>query len=73
MACIRCGKCRSACPEQLYPDVIASPLIFSITETESFSESGMLCSGCRLCNSVCPSHIPLAQIISLLNSKKEPS
>ncbi len=68
-ACIRCGKCRSVCPEHLFPDILASPLLFNLSDEEFFSGSTALCSACKLCNSVCPSRIPLAQIISLL--KKE--
>ncbi len=67
--CIRCGKCRSVCPEHLFPDVLASPLLFDIPDEEFFSGSTVLCSACKLCNSVCPARIPLAQIIALL--KKE--
>ena len=66
-ACIRCGKCREACPEQLFPDILAGSLLFTDKPPVLFNESSVLCSGCNLCNSVCPSHIPLAQIISLLN------
>ncbi len=69
-ACIRCGRCRRACPEQLFPDVLAAPLLFATPDDGFFSEGASLCSGCRLCNAVCPSHIPLAQSISLLT--KEP-
>lgn len=69
-ACIRCGKCRGACPEHLYPDILAAPLLFDITDDGSFSASVSLCSGCKLCNAVCPSHIPLAQIISLLDKEE---
>lgn len=66
-ACIRCGRCRKVCPEQLFPDLLAGKMLFTDRPDDFFSESSALCSGCRLCNSVCPSHIPLAQIISLLN------
>ncbi len=69
VACIRCGKCRSVCPERLFPDILASPMLFDIPDEVFFSGSLVLCSGCKLCNSACPSRIPLAQIISLL--KKE--
>ena len=36
-ACIRCGNCRGVCPEQLYPDVIASPVIFGVPDDGYFS------------------------------------
>ena len=68
-ACIRCGKCRRACPEHLFPDLLASPKLFAVSDEMFFRESAVLCSGCKLCNAVCPSRIPLAQIIDLL--KKE--
>lgn len=66
-ACIRCGRCRQACPEQLYPDILASPVLFSPPGDGFFNASVSLCSGCGICNAVCPSHVPLSQIISLLN------
>lgn len=66
VACIRCGKCRSVCPENLCPDLLASPVLFSVPVDNIFTESTALCSLCNLCNSVCPSRIPLSQIISLL-------
>ena len=69
VACIRCGKCRNVCPEHLFPDILASPMLFDIPDEVFFSGSLVLCSGCKLCNAACPSRIPLAQILALL--KKE--
>lgn len=63
--CIRCGKCRRICPEGLYPDLMyrhqtgGKPIGIDLVKTAA------LCSGCCLCNSVCPSRLPLSQTIAL--------
>lgn len=64
--CIRCGKCRTICPEGLFPDLMfrhclgGKPVGAELVKTADF------CSGCALCNSVCPARIPLCQTIELL-------
>lgn len=60
-SCIHCGRCRSICPEKLYPD-----LIFNNRNNKELIKTASLCSGCNLCNSVCPSRISLSQTISLV-------
>ncbi|MCR5217348.1 4Fe-4S dicluster-binding protein [Treponema sp.] len=60
-SCIHCGRCRSICPENLYPD-----LIFNYRNDRDLIKTASLCSGCNLCNSVCPSRLSLSQTISLV-------
>ena len=64
--CVRCGKCRAVCPEDLYPD-----LLFSTQRTDAVIKTAVLCTDCNLCNSVCPSRLPLSQSISLLMEQNE--
>ena len=69
--CVRCGKCRTICPEGLYPDLMfrhslgGKPVGTELVKTTDF------CSGCALCNSVCPSRLPLCQTIELLRKNKD--
>ncbi|MBB5218362.1 4Fe-4S dicluster domain-containing protein [Treponema rectale] len=63
-SCIHCGRCRSICPEHLYPD-----MIFHNRNDRDLINTAMLCSGCNLCNTVCPSRIALSQTISLVRGK----
>ncbi len=69
VSCIQCGKCRSICPESLCPDLIAAPLLSH--SNNLFTESAELCSHCCLCNTVCPSRIPLSQLIELVGKRGE--
>lgn len=63
-SCIHCGRCRGICPEHLYPD-----MIFHNRNDRDLINTAMLCSGCNLCNTVCPSRIALSQTISLVRGK----
>ncbi len=68
--CIRCGKCRRICPEQLYPDLMSYPVLYKEGIDASLAAAMQLCSQCGLCNSVCPSRIPLSQIIHFIREEK---
>ena len=69
-SCVRCGGCRRVCPENLYPDLLYSRLNGMDKQIKKeILETSLLCSSCALCNSVCPSRLPLSQSIALL--KKE--
>jgi Na+-translocating ferredoxin:NAD+ oxidoreductase subunit B len=60
LACIRCGLCQEACPENLVPQEL-----YWYCRTESWpaaAERGLdACIECGLCNQVCPSNIDLLQ------------
>ncbi|MDZ7738974.1 MAG: electron transport complex subunit RsxC [Bacteroidales bacterium] len=63
-ACIRCGKCISACPMGLEPY-----LLMTLTEKEMFErlekESLMDCMECGSCSYICPANRPLLDYIRL--------
>jgi electron transport complex protein RnfC len=64
--CIRCGNCKAICPSGLEPAVLFSYMCgIKITEP-AYIASAALCEDCVLCNTVCPSRLPLCQYISLL-------
>lgn len=67
--CINCGKCRSICPEKIYPDIMYRHSIGGKIDDLAILKTAELCSDCSLCNAVCPSRLPLSQTISLLRSQ----
>ncbi len=70
--CIRCGKCRAICPEGIFPDLLFRHRIGGKPVGNDLMQTSLLCSGCALCNSVCPARLPLCQIIELVrNSNNE--
>jgi electron transport complex protein RnfC len=60
--CIRCSKCISACPVYLHPIQIVEAV-----EKGDFKRAKQLyindCIGCGICSYVCPTGIPLSNII----------
>lgn len=64
--CIRCGNCRSICPEGIFPDLIFRHQTGGKTIGVDLVQTAKICSGCCLCNSVCPARLPLCQTIALL-------
>ena len=70
--CVRCGKCRSICPEGIFPDLIYRHCNGGKKIGREMLSTSALCSGCCLCNSVCPSRLPLCQTIeNLRNTENE--
>lgn len=58
--CLRCGRCVSACPMGLVPNML-EPLVLA-RQYERFEEAGgMNCIECGSCTYVCPAHHPLTQ------------
>ncbi len=59
-ACIRCGLCVDACPEDLLPQQL-----YWFAQGKAYDKAKehrlMDCTECSLCHAVCPSHIPLVQ------------
>ncbi len=70
--CIRCGKCRLACPEELFPDLMYRHVVDNFEISTEMKKTSFLCTGCNLCNSSCPARLSLSQAIeSLRNSTYE--
>lgn len=70
-ACIRCVRCRTICPEGLYPDLMFLHRTGGKSPGPELLATADLCSFCALCNSVCPARLPLSQTISLLRSASD--
>ncbi|MFA6936774.1 MAG: hypothetical protein WCQ67_00925 [Treponema sp.] len=68
--CIRCGKCRIICPEGIFPDLIFRHKTGGKPIGKDLVKTANLCSGCCLCNSICPARLPLSQTISLLKDNE---
>lgn len=66
-ACIRCGRCATACPENLVPQLLASTV--KSEDYEQFERiGGMECIECGCCTYVCPAKRPLTQSFKLAKS-----
>lgn len=67
--CINCGNCRRACTNYVLPDYIFNHAI----NFDSFNEDEVAmisrCIDCSSCNMVCPSRLPLSQMINSLKEK----
>lgn len=60
--CIRCGRCISACPENLNPTRIAHAVKYNKLDlAQQYFMSG--CTECGACSYVCPAHIELTGYI----------
>jgi electron transport complex protein RnfC len=65
--CISCGVCRNVCPIGLDPEEFYKRSRMSGKLREEFSQAGAAeCHGCRCCDVVCPSRLPLSSSISAL-------
>lgn len=71
LPCIRCGKCRAVCPENLAPDLLCAYTEGMRSLPKSVRRTSLLCSQCFSCNSVCPSRLPLCQTIALLKNREQ--
>ena len=61
-ACINCGRCVEACPEQLVPSRLADASVHH--RDEWFEQhNGLECCECGCCSYVCPARRPLTQYI----------
>ena len=70
-SCVRCGNCRFACPRGITPDVLYRYAAGGKLAERVYIKSAQLCSGCGLCNSVCPARLPLSQAIEMLKKETE--
>ena len=68
--CIKCNICTSYCPVAAVTDLFAGPK-YSGPQAQRFRENGQqaspdhsvdYCSGCRVCNEVCPSGVKIAEL-----------
>ncbi|MDE5983782.1 MAG: electron transport complex subunit RsxC [Eubacterium sp.] len=67
-ACIHCGRCVKACPENLVPQMLAKSV--RAGDVEKFdSLGGFECMECGSCTYVCPAKIPLTQMFRLGKAK----
>ena len=71
LPCIRCGKCRAACPENLAPDLLYACFERMRSLPKNVRRTSILCSQCFSCNSVCPSRLALCQTIALLKEREQ--
>ena len=63
-ACIRCGRCVSACPSGLVPQTLAT--LAARGEFDKFEQLyGVECVECGCCSYVCPAYRPLTQNMKL--------
>ena len=63
-ACIRCGRCVKACPENLVPQLMAASV--KAEDFERFETlNGMECIECGCCTYVCPAKRPLTQTFKI--------
>lgn len=62
-ACIRCGRCATACPMQLYPTNVETSINRKIGNLAELNVN--YCMECGSCSYVCPAGRPLTQIMRL--------
>ncbi len=67
-ACINCGRCVGACPEQIVPTRLAK--MAGHGDMAGFEKwNGMECIECGSCSYICPAKIPLAQSIRTMKKQ----
>lgn len=67
-ACIHCGRCVSACPQFLVPQMMAKSV--KSLDFDKFSHlGGMECIECGCCSYACPAKIPLTQMFKMGKAK----
>lgn len=63
-ACIRCGRCASACPMRLYPAMVEGAV--NRQNTEALKNLNVnYCMECGCCSYICPAGRPLTQAMRL--------
>jgi electron transport complex protein RnfC len=59
--CISCGECRNVCPVGLDPEELYKRIMVLQSSVNSDTRE---CHGCACCEVVCPSHLPLSDVIT---------
>lgn len=67
--CSSCGNCRDICSRGLSPDLLYKHMDIQYPLPEPYLKKTLSCAECGLCNTVCPSRLPLQQVISLLKER----
>ncbi len=65
--CIRCGRCASACPMNLYPASVEASLRCNLDNLEKLNVN--YCMECGCCSYVCPAKRPLTQSMRVAKAK----
>ena len=65
-SCGNCCNCRFVCPVKISPDILYNNTVNFKLLPENFAASSIACIGCGLCNTVCPSRLPLSQTIKYI-------
>lgn len=67
-ACINCGRCVEACPEQIVPSRLSR--FAQRNDSENFEKwHGLECVECGSCSYICPAKRPLAQLIKTMKKQ----
>lgn len=67
-ACIRCGRCASACPMRLYPAMVETA--YKSGNQEAYASLNInYCMECGSCSYVCPAKRPLAQVMRVAKAQ----
>jgi len=72
-SCIDCGNCRNVCSVGISPDLLYKFATDNLQISQTQINSAVKCAGCSLCNTVCPSRLPLSQTIDVLKNKLQVS
>ena len=67
-ACIRCGRCASACPMKLYPFMVEANMNKGLTENLAKLNVNY-CMECGSCSYVCPAKRPLTQVMRVAKAE----
>lgn len=63
-ACIRCGRCASACPMKLYPAMVETA--YKCDNTEQYASLNVAaCMECGSCSYICPAKRPLTEVMRI--------
>ncbi len=67
-ACIRCGRCKMACPMNLSPTSVEAAYLSGLTEQyEKLNVN--ICMECGCCSYVCPAKRPLTQVLRVAKAE----